>query len=246
MTALTLTARSVRHSVRSVDALITAIVLPLMLLLLFVYVFGGAISTSGDYLDYVVPGIILLCAGFGSAATAVSVTQDLQSGVADRFRAMDVPGAALVGGHVAATVARNVVSTTIVVGLAFALGFDGDAGVLDWLGVVALLVLFMSAIAWLSACFGLVAGSVETANASAFFVMFLPYVSSAFVPVATMPDGLAWVAEHQPVTPIVETLRHLMLGTPGGDAAAAVAWCAGGIALGIAAATVLYRRRVRD
>jgi ABC-2 type transport system permease protein len=244
MTALTLTARSVRHSIRSIDALVTSIALPIMLLLLFVYVFGGAIAApAGDYLDYVVPGIVVLCAAFGSASVAVSVCADMSTGVVDRFRAMDVPGAAIVAGHVAATLARNALSTAIVIGVALALGFDATASAAQWLAAAGLLLLFMTAIAWLSACFGLVTRSVEAANACAFFVMFLPYVSSAFVPTASMPAGLRAVAAHQPVTPIVETLRALLLGTPGGQPLIAVAWCVGGIVVGCATASALYRRR---
>jgi ABC-2 type transport system permease protein len=241
--AATLIGRSVRHSLRSVDAMITAVVLPVLLLLLFVYVFGGAIRMQGDYLDYVVPGIILLCAGFGSASTAVSVASDMTSGVTDRFRTLDIVASSVITGHVVASVLRNVASTTIVLLLALALGFDPSAGVLDWLGVLGVLLLFMSAISWLAAAFGLVAKSMEAAGAFSFAIMFLPYLSSAFVPTDTMPAALQGVAEHQPVTPVIETLRALMMGTPGGDAATAIAWCAGAIAVGVGASAVLFRRR---
>jgi ABC-2 type transport system permease protein len=242
--SLTLLQRSVRHSLRSVDALMTAAILPILLLLLFVYVFGGALQRDGDYVDYVVPGILLLCAGFGSAATAVRVCEDMTTGVIDRFRSLPIVSSAVLTGHVVASVLRNVLSTLIVLGLALALGFSPHASALDWLGALALLVLFMVAVSWLAACFGLIARSPEAANAFSFLVMFLPYVSSAFVPTDTMPAGLRAFAEHQPVTPVIETLRGLLMGTPvGSDAWIAVAWCAGLAVAGATGAALLFRRR---
>ncbi len=241
--SLALIARSVRHSVRSIDALLTAVLLPVMLLLLFVYVFGGAIEAGGRYLDYVVPGIILLCAGFGAATTAVSVNGDKTAGVMDRFRSLPIASAAPLTGHVVASILRDLVSTVLVLAVALLIGFDPTAGVLDWLGVLGLLVAFMAAVSWLAAAWGLVAGGPESANAFSFFVLFLPYVSSAFVPPETMPGGLQAIAEHQPVTPIIETLRSLMLGTPGGDALVAVAWCVGFGVAGLTASALLFRRR---
>ena len=243
--SLTLVGRSVRHSLRSVDALTVAIALPVMLLLLFVYVFGGAIDTrgGGDYVDFVVPGIVLLCAGFGSAAAAVSVNDDMTTGVVDRFRSLPIVSSALVGGHVLATVLRNLVSTALVLCVALLAGFRPDATPLEWIAACGLLVLWMLAIAWIAACFGLIAKDAEAAGAFSFFVMFLPYVSSAFVPVATMPAGPRAFAEHQPVTALADTLRALLTGTPGGDALAAVLWCGGAIVVGCAGAAWLYRRR---
>jgi ABC-2 type transport system permease protein len=242
--SLTLIGRSVRQSVRSIDALITAAVLPVMLLLLFVYVFGGAIRISGRYVDYVVPGIILLCAGFGSATTAVSVCQDMTGGAVERFRSLPIVSSAVLSGHVVASVLRNLASTAIVIGVALAIGFHPHAGVGEWLAAIGILILFMAAISWLAACFGLVARSPEAANAFSFVVMFLPYVSSAFVPTRTMPEALQWFADHQPVTPIIETLRSLLMGTPSaGHAVAAVAWCAGAVIGGCVVASVLFRRR---
>ena len=241
--SLALIGRSVRHSIRSIDALLTAVMLPVMLLLLFVYVFGGAIQTGGRYLDYVVPGIILLCAGYGAATTAVAVNSDMTTGVIDRFRSLPIAGAAPLTGHVVASVLRNLLSTAIVLVVALAVGFEPSAGVLDWLGVLGVLLAFMAAVSWLAAAFGLLARSAESAGAFSFFVLFLPYVSSAFVPPESMPAGLQAIAEHQPVTPIIETLRSLMLGTPGGDALVALAWCLGFAVVGCAASALLFRRR---
>jgi ABC-2 type transport system permease protein len=238
--SLTLIGRSLRHSLRSLDALFTAVLLPVMLLLMFVYVFGGALDPGGDYVDYVVPSIILLCAGYGAATTAISVNHDMTTGVIDRFRSLDIVSSAVLTGHVVASLARNVVSTLLVLGIALLIGFSPDATPLEWLGVLGLLLLFMAAISWLAAAFGLVARSAESAGAFSFFVLFLPYVSSAFVQPETMPGALEAIAEHQPITPLVDTLRALMLGTPTGDAAIAVAWCLGFAILGAAAAALLF------
>jgi len=228
--------RSTRHSLRSVDALVTSIALPVVILLLFVYVFGGALSPTGDYVDYVVPGIILLCAGFGSSTTAIKVNEDMTNGVIDRFRSMPIAGSAVLTGHVVASVMRNLVSTVVVLGVALAVGFR--------LAVAGVLTLYMTAISWLAAAFGLVAGSAEGAGAFSFFIMFLPYLSSAFVRTDTMPSVLRGVADHQPVTPITETLRGLMMGTPvGDDWMVALAWCLGGILLGWSVAASLFGRR---
>ena len=239
--SLVFVGRSVRHSVRSVDAVMVAVLLPVLILLLFVYVFGGALDTGGPYVDYVVPGIILLCAGYGSATTAVSVNQDMTTGVIDRFRSLPIASSGVLTGHVAASVMRNLVSTVIVLAVALLIGFQPQASALDWLGVVGVLLAFMVAISWIAACFGLLAKSAEGASAFSFFIMFLPYVSSAFVPTDTMPAALQAIGDRQPVTPIVETLRALMLGAGGGQAVTALAWCTGLCGVGVVAAGALFR-----
>jgi ABC-2 type transport system permease protein len=241
--SLVFVGRSVRHSARSIDAVMVAVLLPVMILLLFVYVFGGALDSGGHYVDYVVPGIILLCAGYGSATTAVSVNADMTTGVIDRFRSLPIAGAGVLTGHVVASVLRNLLSTVLVLGVALLIGFHPHASALDWLGVLGVLLAFMVAISWIAACFGLLAKSAEGAGAFAFAIMFAPYVSSAFVPTDTMPRALQAIGDRQPVTPIVETLRGLMLGTPiGGHAVVALAWCIGLAAAGIVSAGVLFRR----
>jgi ABC-2 type transport system permease protein len=243
--ALTMSARSVRLSMRHLDALLTSLLLPVLLMLLFVELFGGAIDTgTKDYVTYVVPGVILLCAGFGSGTTAVSVSQDMAGGIVDRFRSMDVGGTAVLAGHVVASVVRNIASTVLVLGVALALGFRPVGDVLDWLAVAGVLLAFVVAVSWMAAAIGLVAGSPEAANGFTFFVMFLPYASSAFVPVDTMPTWLQGFAAHQPVTPVTETLRGLLLGAPVGDTPwTALAWCAGILVLSVAAAAALFGRR---
>ena len=242
--ALTLAGRCIRLSSRNIDALVTALLLPIMLMLIFVYLFGGAIETGTEYVTYVVPGVILLCAGFGSATTAVTVSQDMTGGIVDRFRSLDVGGPAILSGHVAASALRNAASTTLVLGVAFLIGFRPHAGPLDWLAAIGVLLAFILAISWMAAAIGLLAGSPEAANGFTFVVMFLPYASSAFVPVDTMPSWIQGFAQHQPVTPVIETLRGLLLGTPvGSNAWTALAWCAGILAVSITVSGVLFRRR---
>lgn len=242
--SLILTARCLRLSRRQIDALLTALLLPVLLMVLFVELFGGAIDTGTKYVTYVVPGVLLLCAGFSSGLTAVAVCQDMTGGCIDRLRSMNVRGTSLLGGHVAASVARNLISGALVLAVALLLGFHPRAGALGWLEAVGVLLAFVLAISWLSAAIGLLARSPEAANGFTFLVMFLPYASSAFVPVRTMPGWLRGFAGHQPITPITETLRGLLLGTPVGSTGwVALAWCAGIAAVSIAASGVLFARR---
>jgi len=233
-----------RIASRNVDAVITSLMLPVMMMLLFVYLFGGAIHTGGKYVTYVVPGVLLLCAGFGAGQTAVTISQDLTTGVVDRFRSMDVRGSALLVGHVAASLVRNAVSTAIVLGVALLIGFRPDATPIEWVAALGFVALFILAISTLAAALGLVARSAEAANGMTFFLMFLPYASSAFVPVETMPTWLHGFADHQPITPVIETIRGLLVGTPlGHQPAVAAAWCTGIIVVTVAASGALFARR---
>jgi ABC-2 type transport system permease protein len=245
--AFTMIGRGVRLSRRNVEAMITSLMLPVILMLLFVYLFGGAINTGGTrYVTYVVPGVIILCAGFGSATTAVSVAHDMTGGIIDRFRSMDVSGAALIGGHVVASVVRNAVSSLLVFGVALAIGFRPHASVAQWLGVVAVLLAFMAAVSWLAATVGMLAHSPEGASGFTFLVMFVPYVSSAFVPISTMPSWLHGFARHQPCTPVIEAVRSLLAGHPAGvNAVTALLWCAAILAVSVVASAVAFRRRTR-
>jgi ABC-2 type transport system permease protein len=240
----TMAARCLRLTRRNLDALLTSLLLPIMLMLLFVYLFGGAINTGTRYVTYVVPGVLLLCAGFGASTTAVSVSQDMSGGIIDRFRSMDVGGAAVLAGHVAASVARNTASTVLVLGVAFLIGFRPNAGPLDWLAAAGVLLGFILAISWLAAAVGLLAKSPEAAGGFTFLVMFLPYPSSAFVPIHTMPTWLHGFASNQPATPVIETIRGLLLGTPVGTSAwLALAWCGAILVASVALSGVLFRRR---
>jgi ABC-2 type transport system permease protein len=242
--SLTMAGRSLRIARRNVDALLTSLMLPIMLMLLFVYLFGGAIETGTRYVTYVVPGVLLLCAGFGASTTAVGVTQDMNGGIIDRFRSMDVGGTSVLFGHVASSLARNAASTIMVLGVAFLIGFRPSAAPLDWLAAGGVLLVFILAISWLSAAVGLLARSPEAAGGFSFFVMFLPYPSSAFVPIDTMPTWIHGFARNQPVTPVIETLRGLLLNTPLGTSPwRALAWCAGILLASIVLSGVLFRRR---
>jgi ABC-2 type transport system permease protein len=234
----------VRLSRRNVEALLTALLLPVLLMLLFVELFGGAIRTGGDYVMYVVPGVILLCAGFGSATTAVTVSQDMTGGIVDRLRSLDVGAPAILAGHVAASVARNAASAALVIGVALLIGYEPAADPIQWLAAAGILLAFVLAVSWLAAAIGLVARSPEGANGVTFVLMFLPYASSAFVPVHTMPDWIQGFARHQPITPVIETVRSLLLGhAPGSSAWVALAWCAGILVVSVAVSGALFRRR---
>ena len=236
--------RCLRLSRRQLDALLTSLLLPVLLMLLFVCLFGGAIHTGTRYVTYVVPGVLLLCAGYGASLTAVSVSQDMAGGIVDRFRSMDVRGAAILAGHVTASVARNIASTVLVFGVACLIGFRPHAGLPGWLGAAGVLLMFILAMSWLAAAFGLAVKTPEAASGFLFVVAFLPYASSAFVPVATMPSWIRGFASHQPVTPATETIRGLMLGTPVGTAPwLALGWCGGILALAVILSGWLFTRR---
>ncbi|WP_033439647.1 ABC transporter permease [Saccharothrix sp. NRRL B-16314] len=245
--SMTMIGRSIRLGRRNAETLIMSIVLPLMMMALFVYVFGGAIDTGTAYINYVVPGIILLCTGFGAASTAMAVADDMNSGMIDRLRSMPIRSFAVLTGHVTASIARNTMSTTIVVGAAFAMGFRPSASLVEWLAAAGLLLLYVLALSWLAAGLGAMAKSVEAASSMSFFMLFLPYLSSAFVPTDTMPSFLQGISEHQPITPVIETVRGLLTGTPIGDKGGiALAWSVGLLVASFAIATALYRRRITD
>ncbi len=238
--------RALRLSLRNVEGMMTALMLPVIMMLMFVYLFGGAISTGTRYVDYVVPGVLLVCISFGAGTTAVTVAHDLAAGIIDRFRSMDVRGEALISGHVIASVARNLVSAALVVVVALAIGFRPHADVPHWLLAVGILALFVLALSWFAAAIGIVARTPEMAQGISFLVSFLPYVSSAFVPIHTMPSGLQVVARNQPATAVVDTIRaSLGGGHVGADAWHAIAWSVGIIVFSIALSGVLFRQRAR-
>lgn len=243
-----MTGRALRLNWRNVDALITALILPVMLMLMFVYLFGGAIHTGTAYVNYVVPGVLVLCAGFGSALTAVRVCTDMTDGIVDRFRSMNIGGVAFLTGHVVASVVRNTISTLLVFGVAYAIGFRPHAGLSGWLVAGGVLLAFILAVSWLSAVIGLLCGSPDAANGATFGVLFLPYISSGFVPIATMPTWLRGFARHQPATPVIDSVRsHLMssplMSQPAHSTWIALAWCGGILVVSAAASAVLFQRR---
>ena len=232
MTAsLTMVGRSIRLSRRNLDLVIMAIVLPVLMMSLFVYVFGGAIGAVDSYVNYVVPGILVLCTGYGATSTAMSVADDMKKGVVDRFRSMPISGFSVLTGHVVASVARNALATTAVVLVALLMGFRPSASVGSWLLAMGLLALYVLALSWLAAGFGVIARTVESAGLLGFFMLFIPYLSSAFVPVTTMPSFLRAISEHQPITPVIEAVRALMNDQPVTSGWLALAW-SGGLLLG--------------
>jgi len=246
-------ARSLRRSVRDPEAFITALALPVILMLLFVYVFGGAfnagVGVTGGYVNYVVPGLIVLCAGFGAGTTAVAVATDMSSGIVDRFRSMPIAAWSVLAGHIAASLVRNLLATALVIAVGLAVGWRPVAGPAGWAGAIAMIVAFILAMSWLAACFGLVVGSPEAATGATFALMFIPYLSSAFVPASTMAAGLRPIAANQPFTPVIETMRGLWMGhtstgaSVGHEAWLAAVYCAAILAIAAAAASWLFRHR---
>jgi ABC-2 type transport system permease protein len=235
--------RCLRRSLRQLDTVLLSVILPVMLLLMFVYVFGGAIQTGVDYVNWVVPGIILLTAGYGSANTAVDVASDMTGGIIDRFRSLPIRPTGVLTGHVVASMVRNAVSTALVIGIAFLIGFDAAATPLGWAAAIGLIALYVLALTWVAVAIGTVASGPEAASGFTFAILFLPYVSSAFVPPESMPAVLEAVATWNPITPITDTVRGLLLGTPVGDSALwAVLWCVGILVVGRVAAGLLFRR----
>jgi ABC-2 type transport system permease protein len=242
--------RSVRRSRRDPEAFFTALMLPVVLMLLFVYVFGGAMNTGGSYANYVVPGLIVLCAGFGAGTTAVAVATDMSNGIVDRFRSMPIGGSSVLTGHITASLLRNLMATALVIAVGLAVGWRPDASLAAWAGAAGMIVLFILALSWLAAAVGLLVRGAEAANSATFVFMFIPYVSTAFVPAATMPGWLRGFAAHQPFTPIVETMRGLWMGhtstgaSVGSQAGLAVPYCLAILVASVAAASWLFRHRV--
>jgi ABC-2 type transport system permease protein len=240
----TMIVRALRLSLRNVDSLITAFALPVMLMVMFVYFFGGAIDVGTRYVDYVVPGVLLVCVGFGAGTTAVSVAEDLRSGILDRFRSMDIRGESLVAGHVVASLGHNLLSAALAVAVAFVIGYASPASGGRWLAAAGLLILFVLAISWLAAAIAILVRSAEAAQGITFVISFLPYPSSAFVPVHTMPSWLQGFAANQPVTAVVNSIRTLLMGgSPGPEAWHAVLWSLGIMLVSVLLAGALFRRR---
>lgn len=241
-----LTRRSLRHILRSPDTIITTAITPVALMLLFVYVFGGAIDTgSGPYVNFMLPGILLITIASGIAYTSYRLFMDMQGGIFERFQSMPITRSSALWAHVLTSLVANVTSLAIVIGVALLMGFRTGAGVLDWLAVAGILILFTLALTWVAVIAGLCAKTVDGAGGFAYPLIFLPFVSSAFVPTDTMPGPVAWFAENQPVTSIVDTIRALFAQQPvGADIGIALAWCVGILVLAYAAATAIYMRKI--
>ncbi len=236
--------RSLRHIGRSPDTIMTTAVMPIIMLLLFVYVFGGAIQAGTDtYVNYLLPGILLVTIASGVGYTAYRLFLDRQGGIFERFRSMPIAPSSVLWAHVLTTVLATLTSVAVVVGVALLVGFRSSAGVLAWLETLGILALFTLALTWLTVTPGLTATSADGATGFAYPLLFLPFISSAFVPTAGMPGPVRAFAEHQPVTVIVDGLRSLLAGQPvGSDIWVALAWCAGLLVLGYAVAMLTFRR----
>jgi len=243
-----LTGRSLRHILRSPDTIITTAVTPIALMLLFVYVFSGAISlgsAKGSYIDYMLPGILLITIASGIAYTAYRLFMDLQSGIFERFHSLPIARSGVLWAQVLTSLVANLVSVAIVIGVALLMGFRTGAGVGAWVAVIGILALFTLALTWLAVIAGLSAKTVDGASAFAYPLIFLPFISSAFVPTESMPGPVRWFAENQPVTSIVDTTRALFAGQPvGSDIWVALAWCVGILVVGYAVSMSIYRRKI--
>lgn len=238
--------RSLRHIVRSVDTIITTAVMPVAMMLLFVYVFGGAINTGSEsYVNYLLPGILLITVASGIAYTAVRLFTDMKSGVFERFQSMPIVRSSVLWAHVLTSLVANLISLVVVLAVALLIGFRSGAGVLAWLAIAGVLFLFTLALTWIAVIPGLSAKSAEGASAFSYPLIFLPFLSSAFVPTATMPGPVRAFAENQPVTPIVSAIRALMTEQPvGNDIWVALGWCAGILVVAYFFANSAYRRKI--
>jgi len=241
-----LTKRSLRHILRSPDTIITTAVTPIAMLLLFVYVFGGAIDAgSQSYVDYLLPGILLITVASGIAYTAFRLFTDVSGGIFERFQSMPISRSSVLWSHVLTSVVANLISLVLVVLVALLMGFRSGAGLLAWLAVVGIMVLFTLALTWLAVIPGLTAKSVDGVSGFSYPLIFLPFVSSAFVPTEGMPGPVRWFAEHQPVTSIVDTIRALLAEQPvGTDVWVALGWCVGLLVVAYVLALRTYRAKV--
>ncbi len=241
--------RSLKHITRSVDTVITTALTPIAMMLLFVYVFGGAIkgSTGGaNYVDYLLPGILLMAIASGIAYTALRLFNDMQGGIFERFQSMPIARSSVLWAHVLTSMVANAVTVVIIIAVGVIMGFRSSAGPLAWLAVAGILALFTLALTWIAVAVGLTAKTMDGATGFSYPLIFLPFISSAFVPTATMPGPVRAFAEHQPVTSIVNTISALLAQRPvdAGDLVPALAWCAGILLLAYGAALLAYRRRI--
>ncbi len=237
--------RSMRHITRSMDTIITVCLTPIAMMLLFVYVLGGAIQTGTDnYVNYLLPGILLMAIASGIAYTAFRLFTDMQSGIFERFHSMPIARSSALWGHVLTSLVSNAISLVVIILVALIMGFRSSAGVLSWLAVAGILVLVILALTWIAVIPGLTAKSVDGASAFSYPLIFLPFISSAFVPTESMPGPVRAFAEHQPVTSIVNAIRALLSNQPvGNDIWSALVWCLGILVVAYAFAMLIYKRK---
>jgi len=238
--------RSMRHILRSMDTILTVVITPIAMMLLFVYVFGGAIRSGTDnYVNYLLPGIVLVAIASGIAYTAYRLFQDVERGIFERFHSMPIAHSAVLWGHVLTSLVSNAISVIVILLVALLMGFRSPAGILSWLAVIGILALFTLALTWIAAIAGLSAKTIDGASAFAYPLIFLPFISSAFVPTDTMPAVVRAFAANQPVTSIVNAIRALLSNQPvGNDIWIAIAWCVGIMVIAFLFAMRAYKRRV--
>ena len=241
-----LTGRSLKHVTRSLDTIITTALMPIALMLLFVYVFGGAIhSGTANYVNYLLPGILLITVGMGISYTAFRLFMDLRGGIFERFQSMPIARSSVLWAHVLTSLVANLISLIVVIGVALLMGFRSNVGIGGWLAVAGIVILFTLALTWIAVIAGLSAKSVDGASAYSYPIIFLPFISSAFVPTSTMPAPVAAFAQNQPVTSIVNTIRDLFAQKPvSSDIWIALAWCVGILVVAYVLAMVIYRRKI--
>jgi len=238
--------RSMRHILRSIDTIITVTITPIAIMLLLVYVFGGAIKTGTvNYVNYLLPGILLMAIASGISYAAYRLFIDMQRGILERFHTMPIARSTVLWGHVLTSLVSNAISVIVIFLVALVMGFRSSAGILSWLAVVGILILFTLALTWIAVIAGLSAKSVDGVSAFSYPLIFLPFISSAFVPTRTMPSIVRAFAENQPVTPIVETIRALLSNQPvGNEIWVALSWCTGIMLVAYVLAMRTYRKRV--
>jgi len=238
--------RSMRHVTRSMDTIITVTFMPIAMMLLFVYVLGGAIQAGTDnYVNYLLPGILLIAIASGVSYTSFRLFTDVQRGIFERFHSMPISRSTVLWGHVLTSLVSNAISAVVILLVALIMGFRSSAGILSWLAVAGILMLFTLALTWVAAIAGLSAKSVDGASAFSYPIIFLPFISSAFVPTESMPRVVRAFAENQPVTAIVEAIRSLMSGQPvGDDIWVALAWCLGILLVAYFFAMRVYKKRM--
>ena len=236
--------RNFKHTVRNPVTVFNAVLFPIVLMLMFVYVIGGAFAVGVKYVDYLTPGMIVLTICYGLSATAVAVNSDMAKGIVNRFKVMDISRSAVLSAQVVATVLRSLVAIAAIIAVAFAMGFRPHASFPEWLGAIGLIVGVSFAASWITVALGLAAKTPESAGMAAVPLILLPFLSSAIVPARTMAVGVRQFAEYQPFTPIIETLRGLLTGHPSaGYTIAALAWCAGIALVGYLWSLATFKKR---
>ncbi|MCW3844381.1 ABC transporter permease [Micromonospora yasonensis] len=242
--ATTMLGRNFKHTLRNPVAVFNAVLFPIVLLLMFVYVIGGAFDIAGNYIDYATPGMVVLTICYGLSATALAVNSDMTKGIINRFKVMDISRSAVLSAHVAASMLRTVIAISAIIGVALVLGFRPAASFSEWLGAIGLIVLVSFATTWITVALGLAAKTPESAGMVSVPLVMLPFLSSAIVPAETMGAGVRQFAEYQPFTPIIETLRGLLTGEPvASKAVVAVAWCAGIALVGYVWSLSTFKKR---